>query len=106
MTSFLLLYKGPAMDMSSITPEQSKAVMDAWNGYFGKHGKAIKDPGNPTMPGVAVGAAADAPDTDGVNGYSIVEAADLAAVKAMMTDHPHLMDPRNTIDIHEIQPIM
>jgi hypothetical protein len=82
--------------------------MDSWNGYFAKHGPAIKDGGNPTRDGVGVPSKGRARKAVDVTGYSIVEAKDLGAAKGMMKDHPHLMDPtgKNSIDIFEITPIM
>ena len=29
MAKYIMIYKGPAMDISKITPEQGKALMDA-----------------------------------------------------------------------------
>lgn len=104
MPNFMLLYRGPAMDMSSVTPEQSKAVMDMWMAWFGKVGGAIKDGGNPFAPGTNVTAKGGGKTSD-VNGYSIVEAADLNAAKAMLAGHPHFMDARNSIDVMEIVPM-
>jgi hypothetical protein len=108
MPKFLILYRGPQGDPSAATPAQFKAVMDAWNGYFAKHGKAIVDAGNPTLAGQNVGKGAKAGKAADVTGYSIVDAKDMKAVKAMMKDHPHFMDPsgKNSIDVFEIQPLI
>jgi len=40
-----------------------------------------------------------------VTGYSIVQAKDLEAAKAMVTDHPHLMMPKASIEVLEIMPM-
>lgn len=106
MPSYLLLYRGPPGDAMSAPPEQQKAVMDAWNAYFGKYGPKIKDPGNPTLPGYNARPGGKAGTASDVTGYSLVEAADMAAAKAMMKDHPHLLDAKNSVDIFEIMPLM
>ena len=41
-----------------------------------------------------------------VTGYTIVQAKDIDAAKSMLTDHPHLMMPKASLDILEIMPIM
>lgn len=106
MPSYLLLYRGPPGDAMSAPPEQQKAVMDAWMAYFAKHGPAIKDGGNPTLPGVNVMAGGKTGKAGDVTGYSIVTANDMAAAKAMVANgHPHLGDPRNSVDVFEIMPV-
>jgi hypothetical protein len=108
MPKFLLLYRGPQGDPSSATPEEYKAVMDAWNGYFAKHGKAIVDGGNPTQAGVNVPQKGKAGKAADVTGYSIIDAKDMKAAQAMMKGHPHFLDPRggNSIDVFEITPLI
>ena len=102
MPQYMLLYRGPQPDMSAMTPEIGKAVMDQWNAWFGKVGSAMKDGGSPVVPHAHVGKAGATVD---VNGYSIVEASDLSAAKALLSGHPHLADPAHSLDILEITPI-
>jgi hypothetical protein len=105
MPKFMLLYRGPMPDMANVDPAMGKAVMDEWNAWFGKIGKAMQDGGTPLMPGGNVsGNGAGAKPAD-VNGYSIIEAKDLAAAKAMLKGHPHLKDPKNSVDVLEMTPI-
>jgi hypothetical protein len=40
-----------------------------------------------------------------VTGYTVVQAKDMDAAKAMLTDHPHLMMPKASIEILEIMPM-
>lgn len=42
--TYLLLYSGGTMPA---TPDEQKSVMDAWGAWFGRHGDAITDGGNP-----------------------------------------------------------
>ena len=86
MTKFIMVYKGEVTPMDEMTEEQGKAVMDAWGG---KVGDGLVDVSSPFGGGASVsddgseGTAAD------LTGYSIVEAADLAAAKAMTGGHPY-----------------
>jgi len=94
MTKYVLLYQGGAMPQS---PEEGEKTMAAWMAWFGKAGSAILDMGNAFGPATAVGA--QLPDS-GTNGYSTLEAADLAAVTELLSDHPHLA-AGGRIEIHE-----
>lgn len=89
MSKYLLLYRADqsaAEQMAQSTPEQQAAGMEAWMAWFGKAGSAIVDGGSPVGGG------------DGtVGGYSIVEAADDAAVQGLLEGHPHL--EMGTIDV-------
>jgi hypothetical protein len=40
-----------------------------------------------------------------ITGYTIVQAKDMDAAKAMLTDHPHLMMPKASIEVLEIMPM-
>jgi hypothetical protein len=84
MSKFVLLYQGGTQPQS---PDEGEKVMTAWMGWFASAGSAIVDAGNAFGAETAVGSAI-APS--GVNGYSVVEAADLDAVTGMLGDHPHL----------------
>jgi hypothetical protein len=42
--TYLLLYSGGSMPQ---TEAEQKKVMEAWTSWFGKHGEAITDGGNP-----------------------------------------------------------
>ncbi len=106
MPKFMMLYKGPQADPASFTPEQRKMVMAQWNAWFAKMGKAVVDSGAPLGLGTSVmdngkdGMAAT------MNGYSVVEAKDMKAAKAMTKGHPLLTEGkgRNAIDIFEMMP--
>lgn len=94
MTKYVLLYQGGVMPQS---PEEGEKTMAAWMAWFGKAGSAILDMGNAYGPATAVGASL--PDS-GTNGYSTLEAANAEAVKALVSDHPHLA-AGGRIEIHE-----
>lgn len=105
MSKFIYLYKGPATPMDQFTEEQSAAQMAAWGAWMEKTGSALLDVGAPFAPSrTAVtddGAVAEASD---LNGYSIVEAENLAAAKSLADGHPFLSDGNGkfTLEIFEL----
>lgn len=105
MPKFMFLYRGPQPDMSAMTPEIGAAVMEQWNAWMSRIGAALTDGGTPLVPGGNVSPAGSGEQPADVNGYSIVEAADLAAAKALLDGHPHLADPRNSVDVLEMMPL-
>ncbi len=108
MSKFLVLYRSnvsAADQMSSGTPEQMKAGMDAWMKWGEQAGSALADWGAPlgetrtVGDGVAQGAGY-------VGGYSIVEADSLDAATKLLDNHPHLMTPGGAaIEVHELMPM-
>jgi len=54
MSKYIFVYKGPATDMSDMTEEQSKAVLDAWNQWITKLGTSLVDIGQPMANGISV----------------------------------------------------
>ncbi|MEQ1505754.1 MAG: hypothetical protein ABMB14_26200 [Myxococcota bacterium] len=102
MTKFLVIYRAPraarqAM-MAESTPEQAKAGMDAWMGWATRTGSALVDLGAPLGAGTALGGAGAADD---FGGYSVVQAKDLDAAKALFVDHPHHRMPGGSIVLFE-----
>jgi hypothetical protein len=107
MTKYLLLYRAPvsAQDqMANADPELAQAGMDAWMNWADKAGQAITDLGSPTQPVATVpdGAAAS-PEI--VGGYSLMEAASLDELQALLEGHPHLMMDGASIEVLELLPV-
>ena len=92
MAKYLLVYKTTGESMPELTPEQMEATNAAWMSWAGKAGPAIVDFGAP------VTAVADAAPT--IGGYSILEAADAAALATLLEGHPHVASG-GTIDSYE-----
>jgi hypothetical protein len=105
MAKYMFLYRGPMPDMNAMTPEMGAAVMEQWNAWMGRIGNALQDGGTPLMPGGNVSGNSAGEKPADVNGYSIVEAKDLEAAKALLDGHPHLADPKNSVDVLELLPI-
>ena len=97
MKKFLYLYFGGNPPKS---PEEGRAVMQAWMAYFGKMGDKIVDGGAPIGPQRAVGTHAPIR----VGGYSIVNAASLDEAVALTEGHPHVKFG-GSIEVCETMPI-
>jgi hypothetical protein len=72
--------------------------------WAGRAGDAIVDLGSPLTAVATVGT--EAPSAQSVGGFSILEAASLKDVTALLDDHPHFLSPgENSIEILEFLPI-
>ena len=99
MSKFIYIYQGPATPMDQFTPEQSEKETAAWGTWMGRVGSALVDGGAPFAGGLALvddGATAAAAD---LTGYSIVEAADLDAAKALAEGHPFLSEGKGRFSL-------
>ena len=107
MAKFIYLYRGPATSMSDLTPEQGAERMAAFGAWMEQAGTALVDVGCPFGASASVrddgteGAAGD------LTGYTIVEADDLAAAKALTDGLPFLSgsDGKCAAEIFELLPI-
>lgn len=103
MTKFVLAYTGGSVPDS---PEEQESVMNAWMSWFGQLGAAVVDGGAPFGPsttitsgGTAAGAGASA-----LTGYSIVEAADLAAAVELGAGCP-ILAGGGSVEVYETMPM-
>jgi hypothetical protein len=103
MAKFIYLYRGPVPDL---TPEQGSERMAAFGAWMENVGAGVVDVGSP------FGASASVRDdgTEGkpgeLSGYTIVEADDLAAAKALTDGLPFLSnsDGNCSVEIFELLP--
>jgi hypothetical protein len=107
MKKFMILYMAPvsAEAQMNVSPEEMKKGMEPWNDWYKKSGKAIVDMGAPLGKGACVDKKGTAKSQSQVTGYTIVQAKDIDAAKAMVTDHPHFMMPKSSIEVLEIMPM-
>ena len=106
MSKFMILYRGQASareQMANATPEQVQAGVEAWRAWATKVGYALSDLGAPLAHTTHVGPGAAS--TDGVAGYSILEAGSADEVETLLDGHPHLAMPGSSIEVLEIIPI-
>ena len=83
MARFMLLYVGP--------PAPPDASHEGWPEWFAGVGDRLVDRGAPLAEGRAVhGDGSIGEPVTHLNGYSIVEAEDLAGVQRLVRDHPYL----------------
>jgi hypothetical protein len=107
MAKFILLYRGPATPMEQITPEMSVQISEGWTSWIGKVGPAMVEVGAPFGSGTAVRGDGSTADGSDLNGYSIVEAADLDEARSLCDGHPFLSDGTDkfAIEVFPLVPI-
>ena len=107
MAKFIFVYKGPATDMSNMSEEQSKAVMDAWNQWMNRLGSSLLDVGQPMTNAASLVDDGSQGAPAQLNGYSIVEADNMDGAKALADGHPFLSEGKGNfaIDIYELMPV-
>lgn len=104
MAKFIYLYRGPA---PTLTREQGAERAAAFGAWLEKVGVALVDAGSPFGPSASVrddGAGGTAGD---LTGYTIVEADDLTAAKALTDGLPFLSnnDGERAVEIFELMPM-
>jgi uncharacterized protein YciI len=92
MSKFIYIYKGPAASMDQYTEEQSAEQMAAWGAWMGKVQSSLVDTGAPFAAGAVVTDDGAPGVSSDLTGYSIVEAENLEAAKALTQGHPLLAE--------------
>jgi hypothetical protein len=104
----MVLYLTPASaveEMVSSPGEMKKAKMEPWLDWFKKGGKAFVDMGTPLGNGISLTQKGSTKGKTEVTGYSIMQADNMDAVKAMLADSPQLMIPKASFEIFEMMPM-
>lgn len=94
MTKFLVTYHGGSMPSN---PEEAAQMHEAFEGWLGRAGKAVVDPGAPLRPAGHLGKGAPSPD---VGGYSVIEAGSAAEATEVLKSHP-FVSRGGTLLLHE-----
>jgi len=107
MAKFIYLYRGPATPMSDLTPEQGADRMAAFGAWMAKAGAALVDGGSPFGSNASVRDDGTEGPAGDLIGYTIVEADDLAAAKALTNGLPFLSgrDGKCAVEIFELLPM-
>ncbi|WP_372729747.1 hypothetical protein [Nocardioides sp.] len=107
MTKFMFIYQSPPMpaDAPEWTQEQMEAELGRWMAWAGRVGEGMVDFGAPLAADAAVTADGVTDSQSQISGYTILEAADLDAAKALADGHPHLAMPGASIEILQVQPV-
>lgn len=107
MPKFMYLYRGPATPMSTLTPEQGADRRAAFGDWMRKVGSALIDAGSPFGAGASVRDDGTEGTPGDLIGYTIIQAADLAAAESLTDGLPFLSnhDGSCTVDIFELRPM-
>jgi hypothetical protein len=102
----MLIYRGQASDLSQMSEEQQKAVLDHWQKWIGTVGSALVDVGSPFGGSSGVVDDGTTRQAHALSGYSIVEAASPEDAKKHASVHPFLSEGQGNfgIDIYELMP--
>jgi len=107
MKRFLIIYHAPKEAMAqtmNVTPEQAAKGMAVWQQWVQRTGSNLVDMGAPLFNSQALNAQGETSESSkNVSGFSIIQAEDMEAAKAIMAGHPHISGwhPESTIEIHE-----
>jgi YCII-related domain len=107
MAKFIYLYRGPATPTSEQTPEQGAERMAAFGAWMEKVGAGLIDVGSPFGMSVSVRDDGTEGTAGDLIGYTIIEADDLAAAKALTDGLPFLSnsDGKCAVEIFELLPM-
>ncbi|MFT7593116.1 MAG: hypothetical protein ACI8R4_000428 [Paracoccaceae bacterium] len=101
MPHFIFAYHG---GKTPETPEDGAQVMAAWGEWMGGLGDALVQPGAPVGMSKTVNAAGVTDDggANPLSGYSVVDAADMAAAIAMAKGSPIVVDGSGSVEVAEV----
>ncbi len=109
MKKFIVIYHAPAeasMHTNEMTPEQQAEGMEAWMTWAKKCGNNLVDMGSPLANGLSLTSKGSNTSSKGVTGYSVLQAKDMEAAKALLQGHPHLgWNAACSIEVHETMAI-
>lgn len=107
MSKFIYLYRGPVTSMDEFTPEQAAEQAEAWGQWITRLGPALVEVGSPFGARSALADDGTSPAPGDLNGYSIVEADDLAAARSLADKHPFLSEGKGrfSVEVFELVPM-
>jgi hypothetical protein len=91
--------------MQASSPEDMQRGMEPWVAWFDAHTQALVEMGTPTGNEMNITKAGISRPTTFIGGYTIVQADDMVAVQAILSDHPHYMMEGNSIEVLELMPM-
>jgi len=106
---FMLLYNGHATPPEQMSPEAVQKSMESFAAWMQQVGDAIVDMGQPMRSDRAAAVRDDgsAAPPSPLNGYSIIQAADLDAAVKLCEGHPFFGDEQDgkfTVEVFELLP--
>lgn len=107
MKNYIVLYHAPASWelMNDPSPEDMEKGMESWMKWAAECGDGLVDMGTPLGGGQRLSKSGSSSSDKGVIGYSILQAENIDAAKAMLQGHPHLDFAAGCeIEVHESVP--
>jgi hypothetical protein len=100
----MVLYTNPtpAEAQLNMSPEEVTKGMEPWNAWFKKSGNTIVDIGTPLTNAQRLTKKSSDKCMTEVTGYSILQAENMEAAKAMLSDNPHFKMPEAGIEVLEM----
>ncbi len=109
MARYIVLYYASQAAMEAtehFTPDDMKKGMDDWMAWAERCGERLVDMGAPLSGGQRVTNAGGMPSDRGVMMYSILDAENMEAARALLVGHPHLdWHEGCEIEVHETMPL-
>jgi len=107
VSKFLYLYRGPATPMEDFTPEEGEKQMALWGEWMGRLGSSLVDQGAPFGGRSALSDDGTSPAPGDLNGYTVVEAADIDEARTLADGHPFLAEGKGrfAVEIFELVPM-
>ena len=108
MSKFIVIYhaRAPYMQMMQercATQEDMQAEMQAWMDWAGRCGESLTEMGGPMVGSLKLTNDGSSGSEQGVVGYSILEAENMAGAQGLLEGHPHLgLDSSCEIEVHEV----
>jgi hypothetical protein len=103
----MFLYRGPATPMDQLSEADSAAQMEAWGQWIGRLGPVLVDVGTPFGERASLADDGTNAAPGDLNGYSVVEADNLAAARALADKHPFLSEGKGrfSVEVFELVPM-
>jgi hypothetical protein len=109
MKKYVVIYysnKDAMEQMEKSTPEEMKEGMGKWNAWAEKCGDGLVDMGAPLGNGQKINSEGKIASENGIVGFSILQAEDMAGAEALLEGHPHLgWNEGCDIEVHEQMPM-
>lgn len=110
MKKFIVLYTASQgatwRKMKGASPEDMKSGMESWMAWAKRCGDGLVDMGAPLGNGQKITKSGSMPSDKGVMGYSILQAENMEAAKALLEGHPHIEWAEGCeIEVYESMPL-
>jgi hypothetical protein len=107
MKKFMVLYRGPATPMESMTSAENQNQMSAWQTWMEGVQSHLVDVGLPMAGGRAIVDDGSTGIADELNGYSIISAESIDEAVKLVENHPFLSEKKGrfSIEVFDLLPM-